>query len=243
MGFNDLNKKDLYKIAKMRNVKNRSKMTKPELIEALKKSEITDASLKSKVDGSSSYTEMIKDESSKEPAKVEFVEEEYPIPGIYDVDTIVLMPVDPSTEFCYWQVSSDTREQYKEHINRSGYKIKIFMKADGAVSGVQELDVGESGNYYFHHYLPGKTVWAEIGVTNEKGEFLPVLSSKKVSMPTDRLSDVTDEMFMNIKEHYSEILKLSGIQDKTRPGSLEFHRSLLNHMLKNITSKGILKRS
>ena len=242
MNLEKLSKKELYQLARKKNIKNRSTMTKIKLIEALKMETLSEESEDKNV--SSSYTEVIKKEPSKETKEVG-IEEKYSIPESYDVDSLVLMPVDPSTSFCYWYISANTNDEYKEYLSESNgkYNIKMFTTSEGFSIEIQDINVDNSGNYYFHHYLAGKVVWAEIGVINPNGEFLPILSSKKVTMPNDRLSDVTDETFMTVKEHYSEILKLSGIQDKTHPGSLEFHKALLDHMLKSVSSKNISKRS
>lgn len=252
MNYEKLTVKQLREIAKNKGIKNISKMTKAELVKVLKASELhaeSDVKDKNKkqVDSLSSTTP-----SSGKPSSGAFIEqketyrivkEDYPIPETYNIDSIVLLPVDPSIQYCYWQISTNTRLQYKDYLIKSfyRYKLKMFVKDQDGTRELQEIEVGDYGNYYFHHYLPGRLAWAEIGFMSDEGIFIPIMTSKRIIIPKDTLSTITDETFMTVQENYMEILRLSGIDSDAHPGSIEFHKALLKQLLKNISSSSFLK--
>jgi len=244
MKYEELTVKKLREIAKHKGIKNLSKFTKAQLIKAIKAIELNTESTLS--DENSKITSNIAP-SSKSTSSVfldqkqtyRIVKEDYPIPETYNIDTLVLLPVDPTIQYCYWQISTNTRLQYKDYLIKSfyRYKLKIFTKDQDGTREIQEVEVGDYGNYYFHHYLPGRLAWAEIGFISDEGIFIPIITSKRIVIPKDTLSTITDETFMTVQENYMEILRLSGIDSDAHPGSIEFHKSLLKQLLKNISSK------
>ena len=252
MRYEELTVKQLREIAKDKGIENLSKLIKAELIKALKASEShTESDIKGKkkklVDSLSSATSPSGKPSSgafiEQKQTYRVVKEDYPIPETYNIDTLVLLPVDPSIQYCYWQISTNTRLQYKDYLVKSfyRYKLKVFIKDQDGTREIQEIEVGDYGNYYFHHYLPGRLAWAEIGFMSDEGIFIPIMTSKRIIIPKDTLSTITDETFMTVQENYMEILRLSGIDSDAHPGSIEFHKALLKQLLKNISSTSFLK--
>ncbi|MDY6821191.1 MAG: DUF4912 domain-containing protein [Deferribacterota bacterium] len=245
MKYEDYSYKDLYKIAKEKNIKNRSNMSKKMLIEALyalERKKDTAINVENTKIQPSSKTLTKKDKD--EDRKVMPQKDDYQIPESYNVDTLVLLPVDPAIQYCYWQISTDTREQYKDYLSKSlyRYKLKLFIKDSEGTKELQEIETGDYGNYYFHHYIPGKLAWAEIGFTSDEEVFIPIITSKRIVVPRAGISDKTDETFLSIDENYMEILKLSGIDSNIHPSSIAFHRELLKQLSKHIKSSGDLYR-
>lgn len=246
MNYEKMTVKQLREIARNKGVKNLSKLTKPELIKALKASDLRSESAikghdKKQIDTLTSTTSSGGVSSGSFIEKKQtyrIVKEDYPIPETYNIDTLVLLPVDPSIQYCYWQISTNTRLQYKDYLIKSfyRYKLKVFIKDQDGTREIQEVEVGDYGNYYFHHYLPGRLAWAEIGFMSDEGIFIPIMTSKRIIIPKDTLSTITDETFMTVQENYMEILRLSGIDSDAHPGSIEFHKALLKQLLKNISS-------
>lgn len=244
MKYEELTVKELREIAKKKGLKNISKMTKAQLIKSLKNTEInivnTETNKKSEPISSLSSSSMPTSSSFAEQKQTyRIVKDDYPIPETYNIDTLVLLPVDPAIQYCYWQISTNTRLQYKNYLIKSfyRYKLKLFSKDPEGTREIQEIEVGDYGNYYFHHYLPGRIAWAEIGFMSDEGIFIPIMTSKRIIIPKDTLSSITDETFMTVQENYMEILKLSGIDSDAHPGSIEFHKAMLKQLLKNISSK------
>lgn len=254
MNYEKMSLKELKVFARERKVKDRTKMNRNELIKALKtadlhkeskpqvkkQSDIEDGSLP-EINLPTSITS--KSGLVQKPVS-EQKKEEFPIPENYNIDSLVLLPIDPSLQYSYWQISTNTRWQYKEYLIKSyyKYKLKFFTKDEEGTREVQEIEIGDYGNYYFHHYLPGKIAWIEAGFISDDGVFIPIMSSKRIVIPRDTLSNVTDETFMTVQENYMEILRLSGIDSDVHPGSIEFHKGLLKQLLKNINSRDLLSR-
>ncbi|MCD8569654.1 MAG: Rho termination factor N-terminal domain-containing protein [Geovibrio sp.] len=107
MNLSEMSKKELYRLAVELNVENRSKMTREELAAAL-----TAAMSEQKVYSS---TEQHKAEAAHAmPEKVRPAE--YPIPNRYQIDTAVLLPINPRKEYVYWEVSDNTVNRFRtEH--------------------------------------------------------------------------------------------------------------------------------
>lgn len=244
MDYEKLTVKKLREIAKNKGIKNLSKLTKVELIKALKEtsskveSTLTKEVHKQMQTSLSSATSPYGKPKDSEKRTYSVIREDYPIPETYNIDTLVLLPVDPTIQYCYWQISTNTRMQYKDYLVKSfyRYKLKVFVKDQDGTKEIQEIEVGDYGNYYFHHYLPGRLAWAEIGFMSDEGIFIPIMTSKRIIIPRDTLSTITDETFMTVQENYMEILRLSGIDSDAHPGSIEFHKALLKQLLKNISS-------
>jgi hypothetical protein len=244
MKYEDLTVKELRERAKKKGIKNISKMTKVQLIKALKNTEKDMLNAETGMDSnlftpSSPSSSPTSTSFTEQKQSYRVVKEDYPIPETYNLDTLVLLPVDPAIQYCYWQVSTNTRLQYKNYLVRSfyRYKLKLFAKDSEGTKEIQEIEVGDYGNFYFHHYLPGRIAWAEVGFMSDEGIFIPIMTSKRIIIPRDTLSSITDETFMTVQENYMEILKLSGIDSDAHPGSIEFHKALLKQLLKNISSK------
>jgi len=135
MKYEELTVKELRDIAKKKGLKNISKMTKAQLIKSLKNTEInivnTEISKESEPISSLSSSSMPTSPAFTEQKQTyRIVKDDYPIPETYNIDTLVLLPVDPAIQYCYWQISTNTRLQYKNYLIKSfyRYKLKLFYK-------------------------------------------------------------------------------------------------------------------
>jgi hypothetical protein len=230
MELDNLTKKDLYELAKNLNIKNRSKMTKDELIDAI--SEQTRENL---IERSSTkpeihhyhvgYTETA---TFKKEEKVE--DKDKPIPDRYNIDYIYLLAVNPSTVHIFWEITDNTIKYISLNFNVviDGIQIKIY--ADDVEIG--RIPIDQFGNYYFNsEQLKGKEIWAEVGATSGN-EFYSIAITKRINMPRDYISSEEDVTYMTVKEQMEKLILFSLSEGDVAPSSEEY----IKKVLKSISS-------
>jgi hypothetical protein len=151
-------KKELLEIAKKLKIKGRHKMKKKELIEAIEK-ELIKLSLEE--DNFSSHINWEKEEIKEETEIILDLPVEYKIPDRYNIDKIVLLPIDPHKHFTYWFLKDETLNKLKENYGDFKFLIKLYKERKETLS----FEVySESGDYYIHHYAPFKRLFAVFGI-------------------------------------------------------------------------------
>lgn len=245
MKLDKLTKKELVDLAAVKKIAGRSKMAKDELIKALEPFYVEPApakdaeELQAKKEQNVGYT--FQDEP-KQPAKVK--RDEYPIPQYYDKDTIAFMPVDPSKEYVYWEISDYTLNRFKSELKLSESRIvlKIFSNIDNFTTEAASVTVEKIGNWYFNIYAPDTVLWSEIGLITPDGAFHPILTSNKVRMPSDKVSDIVDqETWMTIGGNLDKLYELSGVGLKDLNSSVTINTEIAKHISQHIGSSGVLK--
>jgi hypothetical protein len=230
MELENLTKKDLYELAKNLNIKNRSKMTKDELMEA-----ISEQARENLIEKSSTkpeihhyhvgYTETA---TFKKEEKVE--DKDKPIPDRYNIDYIYLLAVNPSTVHIFWEITDNTIKYISLNFNVviDGIQIKIY--ADDVEIG--RIPIDQFGNYYFNsEQLKGKEIWAEVGATSGN-EFYSIAITKRINMPRDYISSEEDVTYMTVKEQMEKLILFSLSEGDVAPSSEEY----IKKVLKSISS-------
>lgn len=244
MKLDKLTKKELMDLAAAKKIKGRSKMGKEELIAALEPfynepapaRDAEDAEKKVEQNVGYTYTEQ------QQPVKVK--RDEYPIPPYYDKDTIAFMPVDPSKEYVYWEISDYTLNRVKSELKLSESRIvlKIFSNLDNYTSEAASVTVDRIGNWYFNIYAPDTLLWSEIGFIDSNGAFHPILKSNKVRMPSDKVSDIVDqETWMTIGGNLDKLYELSGVGLKDLNSSVTINTEIVKHLSQHMGSSNVLK--
>jgi hypothetical protein len=240
MKLSKMTKKELYMLAVEHNVENRSKMTKDELAEAL-----------NKIFSAPSRETYTSTDSPKEaPAvkpKIAAKPPEYPIPDRYQLDTAVLLPINPRKEYVYWEVADSTVNRFRKENGSPeiSFVLKVFSGGEGLAEELASVRVGRYGNWFFDLYVPDRVIWAEIGIMDNKGNYFPVASSRKVRMPSDRVSEIIDEeTWMTVGEKIEDIYKLSGVNelDSSVPGSVRIFQEVLRFLEKSVSSAEVLRK-
>lgn len=236
MKFDKLTKKELLDLAAQKNVAGRSKMTKEELVSALeplfmKTSAVSKAkpgtkktatTKGKKVKGKSASgddeaenSELIGYEvnppkgAPRQPKK-----DEYPIPPFYNADTLVLMPVDPSREYIYWEICDNTLNKFKSELRLSETRLmlKMFSRLNNNVVETASVPVDRMGNWFFNIYAPETVVWSELGIIDSNGAFHRILKSRMLKMPADKVSDIVDkETWLTVGGDLEKLYQLSGV--------------------------------
>lgn len=234
MNYGKMTKKELYELAQKFNIAGRSAMDKDGLTRALKKYDKTVAKAQDTVkDTVSSHTQP---QSAPEPV-YRPSKPEYPIPDRYNIDTVVILPVNPKKEYVYWEVSDKTASEFcGAHGSAAVFILKVFTGEDDSISELASVKVGKYGNWYFDLYCPDASMWAEIGMLDSRGNYFTISSSKKIKMPTDRISDMIDEeTWMTVGENIEKIYTLSGITDMQKQellSSARMHSELFKKLHK-----------
>ena len=158
--------------------------------------------------------------------------------------TIAFMPVDPSKEYVYWEISDYTLNQFKSELKLSESRIvlKIFSSIDNYTTEAASVSVEKMGNWYFNIYAPDTILWSEIGLIDSNGGFHPILKSNKVLMPSDKVSDIVDqETWMTIGGNLDKLYELSGVGLKDLNSSVTINTEIAKHISQHMGSSGVLK--
>ncbi len=90
-----------------------------------------------------------------------------PLPERYDVDEAVVMPVDPTTAFVYWELREATLAQARRLAPQGRLAIRLFVETatwQGAVSSTRDIITEATVGDYFVFGLPeGAVLRASIG--------------------------------------------------------------------------------
>ena len=193
-------KKELYQIARELNIKGRSKMRKQQLLEAIKsylskeeiKKENKPVEMSLEEDNFSSHIHPIEEDLKKE-VEVLIQEEEPILPEEYNLDRVVLLPVDPYKHFIYWELSEETFKTIQKD------KTEIYLKLFEDNKEVLKLKINsKSGKRYINYYAPYKKLYVEIAI-DKLGIQESLLKSNEVITPSDIVSISEEEVFMHKK--------------------------------------------
>lgn len=125
-----------------------------------------------------------------------------------DRDTLHLLVQSPTTLFAYWKVSSRKKRMVQEHFNRDWLTLKPalrfyeFNEQEGGerqAPKVSELPLPQADSCFLSGFEPGQHYFAELGIQNEQGHFLPLLRSNPIQTPHIHthqvfLSNLTDQV-------------------------------------------------
>ncbi len=166
---------------------------------------------------------VLKDERlSKDAHAIEFfasVAEKYPIhdyyeiPQRYNIDTIVIMPVNPERVFIYWEITEDLLKSKRKEVNSPELTVKIFEVNLGAPKKKQEKEVysfnqkEKIGSRYVDYPASLKPLAAKIGVT-KNDKFMELLKAKPISIPSFEVLAPDDNLWTERLEGlpYGEVI-------------------------------------
>ena len=258
MELNKLTKIELLKLAAEKAIPNRTKLLKGELVKALEpyfgdkniSASTDDKSLPKSSRSKKTATapsSNIGYESKKPVTIFQIKKDEYPIPEYYNMDTLVILPVDPSKEYVYWELSDNTiykvRQQYK--LGNAPLVLKLYKQAnDLSTNEISSVEVSRFGNWFFDIYAPSNVLWAELGFVDENGVFYSVLKSNSIRMPADKVSDIIDdETWMTIGHNIDKLYGLSGLYKNDLGASQSMHKTILRQLttINAVSSSSFMK--
>ena len=216
MNLKKMTRIQLYEMAKKYSIKNRSKMTKDELLKAITKYEKTVVPKVAPQTAPEPERVTSPMPESAPPVPEQAIKREYPIPERYNIDTVVLLPVNPKKEYVYWEVSDKTITDYctKLNITQPVFILKVFQGNGERTEELASVKVAKYGNWYFDLYCPEMSLWAELGILDSRGNYYPLMDSNKIKMPSDTISkEIDKETWMTVGENIEQIFDLSGLSD------------------------------
>lgn len=227
----NLSKSELYELAKAKNIRGRSKMSREELIKALKQevnSELLVEMSKYDPDPSMVGYEITPTEQAYFPPQ----KEDYKIPETYNYDMLMFLPIDAKRAYVCWELTKNKLYDFISDLDLSNFKLtlRLVTKNMGELSKVK---VGLNGNYFFiNNMLEDQEAWAELGIEDQNG-FKPILVSNSFKMPSERVSERDDVLYMTVRSNIEKVIRLS-LQGLDRyHSSIDIHKGVL----KSVSSK------
>lgn len=227
----NLSKSELYELAKAKNIRGRSKMSREELIEALRdevNSELLVEMSKYDPDPSMVGYEIPTTEHTFTPSQ----KQDYKIPNTYNYDMLMFLPIDAKRAYVCWELTKNKLAEFMADIDITNFKftLRLVTRSLGEISKVK---VGNNGNYFFANpMLEDQEAWAELGV-EDGNVFKPILISNSFKMPSERVSDRDDILYMTVRANIEKVIHLSLKGMDGYYSSIDIHRGVF----KSISSK------
>jgi len=117
---------------------------------------------------------------------------EHEIPSEYGKDSVVLLVVDPSFVFTYWEVRSDSLEEASRRVGHGKLTLRFYdisasaTPEQGHFWDVEVFD--RLGNWYLKLAHPEQNLCLDIGVKNAQGHFYRIARSNLVKLPQQSLA-------------------------------------------------------
>jgi hypothetical protein len=110
-----------------------------------------------------------------------------------DRDTLHLLIQSPTVLFAYWQLSGRKMNMVQEHFDKDWKALQPTLRfyhvtnlpidSYQAHHGVSELHLPQGGSCFLSGFHPGQSYFADLGIVNEQGQFLPLLRSNTIQTP------------------------------------------------------------
>ncbi len=140
----------------------------------------------------------------------------YEIPEGYNIDTIVLMPVNMDTSFVYWEVTGNLLSGNKKKLESGSAKLMVKVYEDEGLNEICSFEVMDRIGKSYVNYQPSfKPLVAEIGVVNGKG-FACLLKSRTVSSPSGSPAETSSINSQSVEQKHD----MENEKRSTGPASL-----------------------
>jgi len=156
-----------------------------------------------------------------------------------------LIPRDPDWMFIYWEITADSkayiaREHGPDIFEKSRQMVRVYDTASAAGDSGKYFDIPvilDSGSWYIHAQNRGRSYYCELGLIPPSGDFLGIVKSNTIILPTGRVSDAMEERWMEVSPDFDRLLQLSGVEYIGK-GSDEVAKSLARRweMLRSVFS-------
>jgi hypothetical protein len=136
----------------------------------------------------------------------------YEIPHAYNIDKIVIMPVNDETSFIYWELTDRLLKSKLQELNvgSANLVIKIFEIEQNCRKEIYSFKIKERiGKHYIKCHTSFKPLVADAGILKE-GKFIELLKSKTISKPSFETQETEDEIWMEKTKDIYRFIKLPG---------------------------------
>lgn len=240
------NRAELLELAKSSQIKNRSSMSKEQLIDTIIQSSAGNSSAeKTKHVPQVQQIHWTESQQSAPVPQGKVAVAEMELPFSYNQTRVVLMVRDPYWLYSYWDFSGET---YHGLANLFGswqnvpLTMRIYEVAPTAESGVQLLyDIPLDQNarsWYIHASGPNRSFVVDLGYLHPYEGFVVLCRSNVVTTPRDSISDIIDEEWMIIEEDFRRLYRLAG-WGRQNMNSAEIVESLIKRLEREMGSGAV----
>ena len=132
------------------------------------------------------------------------------IPSAYNMDTIVIMPVNVEKNFLYWEVTGKLLNG--KGMGKGPLKLMIKVYETDTDKEIYSFEVNERvGKHYMSCTVPVTSVFAEIGTVKGK-KFTGLIKSNPVSLTTVSARSADHEVWMRRVKDSAEAFCVSDIE-------------------------------
>lgn len=158
--------------------------------------------------------------------------EDPPLPGPYNETKIVLLVRDPYWLYVYWEIENTVREDLIRELGtweQMPLVLRVFDLSNAGTNSDNFFDVPvspASASWYIYVGEPGHCFYVELGVANS-GRYHMIARSNRITTPVDSVSDIVDEEWMVVDEHFQRLYRLAGLPGGASEALLEGYQKRL----------------
>ena len=141
----------------------------------------------------------------------------YEVPHAYNIDKIVIMPVNTDTSFIYWELTDRLLNSKLRELNvdSANLIIKIFEAGQDCKKEIYSFKTKEKiGKRYIKCHISFKSLVASAGILKGE-EFVVLLKSKTISNPSSENTETEGEIWMKKTKDMYKIIKQPGSEIKS----------------------------
>ncbi len=132
------------------------------------------------------------------------------LPSAYNMDTIVIMPVNVEKNFIYWEVTGKLLKE--QGAGRGPVKLMVKIYETDTDKEVYSFTVNEKvGKHYMHSPVPVTSLFAEIGTVRGK-TFTSLMKSNPVSLTAVSARTADHEVWIRRIKDSAEAFHVSDIE-------------------------------
>lgn len=241
-----MNRAELLEMAKSCQIKNRTAMTKQQLIETIIQSSAELPKMEpTPPQETVEWTIQSPTEAASAPV-VMMTRSERDLPFSYNQTRVVLLVRDPYWLYSYWDYSAETYHGLVQLFGaweRVPLTLRVFQVAleGGGAPERMLFDIPvnhEARSWYVHVQEPDQSYRVDLGYFHPYEGFVILAQSNVVKTPRDSVSNIVDGDWMVIEEDFRRLYRLAGWG---RPGSnsAELVESLLKRLEREMGSGAV----
>lgn len=109
-----------------------------------------------------------------------------------DRDILYLLVQSPTVLFAYWQLSTRKERMVQEHFDADWHTLQPRLRFYDVTeqhfnnhpsNGVTELPLPQAESCFLCGFQSGQSYYADLGIMNDQGQFLPLLRSNTIQIP------------------------------------------------------------
>ncbi|OQA80937.1 MAG: hypothetical protein BWY32_00624 [bacterium ADurb.Bin243] len=135
------------------------------------------------------------------------------LPESYGKNRLITLVRDPEWIYTFWDVAGETITEIKNTMGAKEFNDakRILRLYDGGEAGnYSDIELTDTASSWYIHVKPEARYVLELGYRSKTGDFYKMASSNDVAMPSQRVSEHSDEKWMVKDGVFEKIYELSG---------------------------------